>query len=205
MSNIGVLIEMDEQGIKATNYGVLTAACAGGTVVALVFAENAENFKIDLSRYGAEKIVTMPAGSPVQNAHRMAAAVKKFELNALLGLSSSRGRDLLARCACQMDAPLVLDAIQVNLAEGTAVKSHFSGKTLATMKLQGSPLFIGLRPNVIEAVEKNVTGEVIPFAPDAGSDDGFKVLEVKKSGAGAVGFDRGGNHHYRWAAHGFGR
>lgn len=186
MSNIGVLIEMDGQVIKAPNYGVLTAACTGGNVLALVFTEDGEACKNDLARFGAQKIVTMSAESPVQKANLMAAAVKEYDLSVLMGLSSATGRDLLTRCACILDAPLALDAIQVNLPDGTAVKSHFSGKTTAAMKLTGDTLVIGLRPNVIEAAEKPVSSEVVPFTSEAGNSDGFKVLEVKKGGAGAV-------------------
>ena len=54
------------------------------------------------------------------------------------------------------------------------------------MKLTGDIQLIGLRPNVIEAVEKPVSGEVVAFAPEPVPSDGFKVLEVKKGGAGAV-------------------
>lgn len=187
MSNIGVLIEMDGQEIKASNYGVLTAACTGGNVVALVFTENGDAIKSDLARFGAEKIVTMSAAAnPVQKATLMAAAVKEFNLIALLGLSSARGRDLLARCACILDVPLALDAVQANLSDGTVVKSHFSGKTTATLKLAGDILLIGLRPNVIEAAENPVSAELIPFSAEAGNSDGYKFLEVKKGGTGTI-------------------
>jgi len=186
MSNIGVLIEMDGQEIKATNYGVLTAACTGGNVIALVFTNDGEACKTDLERFGAGKVVTMSADNPVQKANLLAAAVKEFNLSALLGLSSARGRDLLVRCACILDAPLALDTIQVDLSEGTAVKSHFSGKTTALMKLTGDTIIVGLRPNVTEAVENPVSCDVVPFTADAGASDGFKVLEVKQGSAGSV-------------------
>jgi len=187
MSNIGVLIEMDGQEIKASNFGVLTAACTGGNAVALVFTENGdETINSDLSRFGAGKIVTMSATNPVQKAKLMAAAVKEFDLSALLGLSSSRGRDLLARCACILDAPLALDAIQTDLSDGTVVKSHFSGKTTAVIKLSGDTLLVGLRPNVIEAAENPVSAELIPFSSETGSSDGFKILEVKTGGTGTI-------------------
>ena len=186
MSNIGVLIEMDGQEIKASNYGVLTAACSGGNAVALVFTENGEAIKNDLERFGAGKIVTMSATNPVQKAKLMAAVVKEFNLRALLGLSSARGRDLLARCACLLDAPLALDAIQTDLGDGMVVKSHFSGKTTAAIQLSGDTLLVGLRPNVIEAVEKPVSAELIPFSAETGESDGLKILEVKKGGTGTI-------------------
>jgi len=187
MSNIGVLIEMDGQEIKATNFGVLTAAREGGNIVALVFTDDGEACKTDLARFGAKKIVTMPAwGSPVQKANLLAAAAKKYDLRVLMGVSSARGRDLLSRCACILDAPLALDVIQANLSDGTVVKSHFSGKTTAAIKLTGDTLLIGLRPNVIEAVESPVSAELMPFEEEAGDSDGFNVREIKKAGAGAI-------------------
>jgi electron transfer flavoprotein alpha subunit len=186
MSNIGVLIEMDGQEIKASNHGVLTVACTGGNVVALVFTEDGEAIKSDLERFGAGKIVTMSATNPVQKASLMAAAVKEYDLGVLMGVSSSRGRDLLTRCACILDAPIALDAMHVNLSDGTVVKSHFSGKTTADIKLTGNILLIGLRPNVIEATENPVSAEVISFIAETGSSDAFKVLELKKGGGGAI-------------------
>ncbi len=186
MSNIGVLIEMDGQEIKASNHGVLTVACTGGNVVALVFTEDGEAIKSDLERFGAGKIVTMSATNPVQKASLMAAAVKEYDLGVLMGVSSSRGRDLLTRCACILDAPIALDAMHVNLSDGTVVKSHFSGKTTADIKLTGDILLIGLRPNVIEATENPVSAEVISFIAETGSSDAFKVLELKKGGGGAI-------------------
>ena len=186
MSNIGVLIEMDGQEIKASNHGVLTVACTGGNVVALVFTEDGEAIKSDLERFGAGKIVTMSATSPVQKASLMAAAVKEYDLGVLMGVSSSQGRDLLTRCACILDAPIALDAMHVNLSDGTVVKSHFSGKTTADIKLTGDILLIGLRPNVIEATENPVSAEMISFTAETGSSDAFKVLELKKWGGGAI-------------------
>jgi len=187
MSNIGVLIEMDGQAIKSSNYGVMTAACTGGSVVALLFSKNGDPYKTDLERFGAEKVVIMPeSDSPAQKAGMLAAAVKEYGLQALMGLSSSRGRDLLARCACQLKAPLTLDATQVNFTDGTVLKSHFSGKTTATLKLTGDIFLVGLRPNVIEAQEKPLSAELLTFAPNVEDAGGLKVIETKKGSSGAV-------------------
>jgi electron transfer flavoprotein alpha subunit len=186
MSNIGVLIEIDGQGVKSSNYGVMTAARTGGSMVALLFSNQAEQYKNDLERFGAEKIVSINDNGPVQKAIALAAAVKEYDLGAVLGLSSSRGRDLLARCACILDAPLALDVTRVNFSDGTVLKSHFSGKTTATLQLTGETLMLGLRPNVIEAEENPVSAEMIVFTPDAGDDGSFKLIESKQSSSGAV-------------------
>jgi len=187
MSNIGIIVEMDGDEIKASNYGVMTAGRDGGSIVALVFGENGDAYKSDLERFGAEKIVSMPViANPAQKASLLAAAIKEFDLQAVMGLSSSRGRDLLARCACKLDAPLALDVIQVNLSAGTVQKSHFSGKTVADIKLNGYPMLIGMRPNVIEAVESATSAQVIAFAPNVNAGEGFEFIENKKSGSDSV-------------------
>ena len=84
MSNIGVLIEIDGQEIKAASYGLMTAARTGGSVIALLFSEDGERFKTDLERFGAEKIVAMPGEGPVQKANVLAAAIKEYDLRALM-------------------------------------------------------------------------------------------------------------------------
>ena len=181
MANIGVLIEMDGQEIKASNYGVMTAGRRGGNIVALLFDDNGDAYQNELERFGAEKIVTMPGGGPEQKANLLAAAVGEYDLQALMGLSSSRGRDLLARCACKLGASLALDVTNVDFAEGIVQKSHFSGKTIATLKLTGETLLIGLRPNVIEAEENPVSANITAFAQDVGDDQGLKVVDTKRS------------------------
>jgi electron transfer flavoprotein alpha subunit len=186
MSNIGVLIEKDENGIKAANYGVLTAARNGGKVLALTFDPDGESCRADLERYGVEKVVTLAADGRVHKAKVLAAAAKHYELDALLGLSSARGRDLLARCACEMQSPLALDVTGLDLAEGTVTKSHFSGRTTATLKLTGDVPVYGLRPNVIEAVESAASAEVLAFSADVEDTGELKVVEVKAGNSGAV-------------------
>ena len=186
MSNIGVWIETDENGIKAANYGVVTAAKSGGKVVALICGEDGEAFKEALAAYGVETVVVLPAAGPEGMAAALAAAVEQYSLKALLGLASARGRDLLARCACRLDAPLVLDATAVDFAARTAEKSHFSGRTMATLQLAGDVAVIGLRPNVIEAREAPASAELLRFEGETADDGRLQVVENRKGKTGAV-------------------
>jgi len=186
MSNIGVWIETDENGIKAAGFGVITAARTGGTVYALVFAKDGEAYREDLERYGVEKIITLSADGPEHQAKTLAAVARENEFKVLLGVSSARGRDLLARCACELNAPLALDATDVDLDAGTVSKSHFSGKTTATLKLGGGIMVCGLRPNVIEAVESPAAAEVTAFTGAVKDPGRMKVLDVKKGRMGMV-------------------
>ena len=66
----------------------------------------------------------------------MAAAVEKLSLNALLGLATTPGRDLFARLASYLKLPLASDCVSVDIAGQTVRKSHFSGKTVATIRVR---------------------------------------------------------------------
>ncbi len=188
MTNIGVLIETDDNGVKAANYGVVAAARNGGAneVTAFLFNTDGESCKGDLERRGVGRVATLSAETPALKATVLARAARHFEITALLGLSSVRGRDLLARTACELDAPLALDVVGVDLAAGTAKKSHFSGRTMATLTLSGDLPVYGLRPNVFEAAEDSATAEVTAFSPEVEDTGRMAVLDVEKSDNGAL-------------------
>jgi electron transfer flavoprotein alpha subunit len=194
MSNIGVLIETGEDGVKEANFGVITAARgdASNEIYAFVLGTSADSCKSILQQYGVPKIVELaaasadPAPNPDLQAAALADGINHFELTAFLGLSSARGRDLLARLAALIDAPLMQDCVGVDLATKTVTKSHFSGKTLATIKFNSNPYICSLRPNAIEAQAAPCEAEVISYqaaVPDPGK---LVVKEVKQSQSTAV-------------------
>jgi electron transfer flavoprotein alpha subunit len=194
MSNIGVWIETSEEGVKEANFGVLTAARRqeGAAVYAFLTDAKADDCKEILQSYGAQKIVEItvdhgdPAVDPDLRASALAQAVKHFEISALLGLSSARGRDLMARTAALMDVPLLQDCIDVDPAAGTVIKSHFSGKTLATIRFNSNPYLCGLRPNAIEAQSAPCEAEVLNFTASGQASGKLVVKEVKRSPSKAV-------------------
>ena len=194
MSNIGVLIETGDDGVKEANFGVITAARGdgGNEIYAFVLGTSADLCKSILQEYGVQKIVELaaasadPAPNPDLQAAALADAINHFELTAFLGLSSARGRDLLARLAALIDAPLMQDCIGVDLATKMVTKSHFSGKTLATIKFNSNPYICSLRPNAIEAQAAPCEAEVISYqaaVPDPGK---LVIKEVKQSQSTAV-------------------
>ena len=117
MTKIGVWIEASAGGVKEANFGVLTAARRqeGVEIYAFLMNAGADECREALQLYGAQKIVEItmegadPAADPERQASALAEAIKHFEMPALLGLSSARGRDLLARTAALMDVPLIQD------------------------------------------------------------------------------------------------
>jgi electron transfer flavoprotein alpha subunit len=188
MATIGILIETEEGKVKDTNFGVLTAACEQGdpTIIAFVTEGSAGEAKDLLGKYGAQRVVQVcvdgggPSASPDLTARALAVAIEAYRLDALLGLASARGRDIFARLAAFMDLPLASDCMAVDLAAKTVTKSHFSGKTLATIKMSGSVMLCAIRPNAIDAVEKLVDAAVETFTPEVENPGLMTVVEVKQ-------------------------
>jgi electron transfer flavoprotein alpha subunit len=194
MSNIGILIESGTEGIKETNFGVITAARrkSGATIFAFLINGDASASKTVIEAYGVQKVIGVTGSTPEFGAcpellaSALAAAVTHFDIGGLLGVASPRGRDLLARVAAMLDAPLVQDCLNVDLDDGTVTKSHFSGRTTATLRLKGSPLICSLRPNSVEPVPAPVAATVENFQAPSADPGRICVRDVKKSGSGAA-------------------
>ncbi|OQY49759.1 MAG: hypothetical protein B6230_07605 [Desulfobacteraceae bacterium 4572_89] len=187
MARTGILIETENNEIKDTSLGVLTAA-AGQEIYALVLDADPAAVKDKLAEYGADKIIGLKigSGSPDLAAHALSAAIKEYDLTAMLGTASAEGKDLFARLASLMDQPLVSDCVAVNLDDKIVKKSHFSGKIIANLKVNG-PLFLcTIRPNVIEPVAAPASGEILEFIPGVEDPGLVKILEIKKGEGGKI-------------------
>lgn len=184
MANTGVLIELENGSVKSTSLGVLTAA-TGQTVYALALGTDAYEVKDTLAEYGAANVVLVKLDDDVMNrpdaqARALAAAVDEYNLTGLLATASAAGKDLMARLAANMDLPLISDCVDIDIDAKTAKKSHFSGKTIATIKADTDCLLATIRPNAIEAVPAPAAGEIIEFSPQISEPGQVKILEVKK-------------------------
>ena len=190
MAKAGILIEIENNAVKETSLGVMTAA-AGQEIYALVLGHDASAVKTVLAEYGAAYIVsiTTPGDvsvSPDLQALALAAAVREYDFETLLGTASATGKDLFARIAAILDEPLVSDCVQVNITEKIVKKSHFSGKIFARLKVNGSRLLCTLRPNSIEPATAAAAGELIEFMADVADPGLIKIVEIKKGGAGKI-------------------
>ena len=173
---------------------MITAAWGdgGNEIYAFVLGTSADSCKSILQEYGVQKIVELaaasadPAPNPDLQAAALADAINHFELTAFLGLSSAGGRDLLARLAALIDAPLMQDCVGVDLAKKMVTKSHFSGKTLATIKFNSNPYICSLRPNAIEAQAAPCEAEVISYQAAVQDTGKLVIKEVKQSQSKAV-------------------
>lgn len=188
MSKTGILIETENNEIKETSLGVMTAA-AGSEIYALIINTDVSAVQDKLAMYGAANIVDIKgdlSASPDLMAETIAAAVKEYALDTLLGVASAIGKDIFARVAAVMNEPLVSDVLEVNLSEKIVKKSNFSGKTMATLKVNAPILLCTIRPNVIEPAEAPAAGNILIF--DAGiADPGLmKITEDIKGSTGKL-------------------
>ncbi len=174
---IGVLIEIKDGEIKKSNYGLITAARGRDhELFALLLEGSGNEYKDQLQTYGVQKIIdiSLKEGPFEWNPDVWAQAIihgmNHFGINTLFGLTNARGRDLLPRIAAGLDAPLIMDCLQVNRADRTVIKSQFSGKATATIKLDGKHYIFGMRPNVIDAEEAPSQAEVIPLQTVGGAE-----------------------------------
>ncbi len=194
MAQTAVLIETTGNTVKAANFGVITAArgAAGNEICALLINADASSCRSELEKYGVNCIVAIEADDvgfaarPDAQAKAIVDAMKEFGLSDLVGLSSSSGKDILARVAAQLQAPLALDCLNVDIASRTVRKPYFAGKTIATLKLNGDFFLAAVRPNAVEPVEVAVIAEIVSFAVTAAGDDKMVITEVKKSASGKV-------------------
>ncbi|MDO9228439.1 MAG: electron transfer flavoprotein subunit alpha/FixB family protein [Syntrophales bacterium] len=191
MARIGVLIEAKGGEVKKTTLGALAAARRDpGEVYALLPEPNAEACHGVLRQYGADRIVTIRTPEadispfPDVQAAALAAAIDRFQLDALLGVSGQAGRDLLARIASIAGAPLVLDCLDIDFPSGTVRKSHFSGKTTATLRLNGRPWILGIRPNIFPEKIDPRHGDIVLYEAPVPTSKRLVIREVKQGSSG---------------------
>jgi len=170
MKKIGILVEVRNGEIKTANYGVITAARGDDhELYAFVLDGSADRYKDQLQKYGIRKVIDIRQKqgvipwNPEIWAQAAIHTMRHFGINTLFGLTSAQGRDLLPRIASSLEAPLVMDCINVNVADRTVRKSQFSGKVLATIRLSGHSYIYGIRPNTVEPEPAPCEAEVIPY------------------------------------------
>jgi electron transfer flavoprotein alpha subunit len=192
MARIGVLIGEKGGEVKKTHLGALTAARQDrkSEVYALLFGNQAEACRGVLQCYGADKIVAIqtlepnPESFPEVRAMALCLAMDVFRLNALLGVADPAGKDMLARVASLKGAPLVLDCLDIDFCSGVVKKSHFSGKTTATLRLNVRPWILGIRPNIFPEIVDPRKAEILIYKAPVPTSKRLVIREVKQGSSG---------------------
>jgi electron transfer flavoprotein alpha subunit len=110
--------------------------------------------------------------------------MQQFEITSLIGLTSPAGRELLPRVAARLDAPLIMDCIEIDLDAAPGQTSQYSGKTIATIALTGDHFIYGMRANVVAPASKTRGGGSHRFRLRAGTGAAYQVIETRTDGSG---------------------
>ncbi|MBF0230858.1 MAG: electron transfer flavoprotein subunit alpha/FixB family protein [Desulfamplus sp.] len=217
MNKTAVIIETKDGVIKEANYGMITCAAKNNNseLYAFIINENGDKFKKELGSYGVTHIVDICIDSDNQQNHKIyeksfnpilwsdavLQAIKAYEISSIFGLTTPMGKEILPRVAAELEAPLVMDCLDVvkgfessfnsdsNLDFDLAKTSLYSGKTIATVKVTGDIRLFGIRPNVIEPSSKidlsqeqlsNITVEKFIAKNRYPQQSNIKLIESRK-------------------------
>lgn len=183
MEKIGLFIEFKDGDIKPAAFGMITGARGEGRELwALVVNQDPAGCKEALAEYGVDRVIGITAADggwhPDIWADALVQAMAAFEIRTLLGVTSPQGRDILPRAAAQLDAPLVMDCLEVDLQNHVARTTQYSGKTVAAIRLTGTHRIYGVRANAVPATPRPNEPTVETFAPAEAELPEMTVLET---------------------------
>ncbi|HEV8150510.1 MAG TPA: electron transfer flavoprotein subunit alpha/FixB family protein [Gemmatimonadales bacterium] len=150
-----------------------------------------------LGRYGADRVsvVEHPAlehYSPEVFAATAAAQLRAGNYRAGFFSASAQGRDLAPRAAAALGVGLAADIIAFELDEPALIARHpaYIGKAIASLRLEGSPALVSLRPGALAAAEAPRAARV-EHAPPALDPAAARVVVTKVVARGAAKLDLG--------------
>jgi len=144
-------------------------------LTALVLGSNMENVSKELGQYGADKIIV--AENPALSEHVtdaytnvVADFVKKDAPTVVVIGATTHGKDVSARLAARLNAPLAMDCVAVRFDDKNliATRQIYGGKVLADVVLEGSPQIIAIRPNAMTIANAEGTGLIEKIDVNAG-------------------------------------
>lgn len=174
------IAEQTDGVFRKTTYEVLSAARRiadnlGGDLAALVLGSSMEDVAKDLGQYGADKIMVInnPAlAEHVTDAHTnvIADVINQATPAVVVIGATSHGKDVSARLAARLDAPLAMDCVGIRFEDMNLIVTRqiYGGKVFADVVLEGNPKIIAIRPNAMAIVPAAGTGTVEKIDADIG-------------------------------------
>lgn len=164
---------------EALGAGRKVADALGVPLIALVFGQNIGAVAQEVLSYGADKVLS--ADDATLNDYRLEAyaallskLVKEQQPKVVLGGASSRGRELLATVAADVDAAFLPDVTELTVEGGALKATHpaYAGKVLSTIIGSGAVQIATLRNRAFPAPTPDTSrsGE-ITSVPAALSED----------------------------------
>jgi electron transfer flavoprotein alpha subunit len=182
---------------EALGAGKEIAGKLGFPVTALVFGENADAIAAEAATYGADKVLV--SGDATLNGFRLepyAALLSKLvnenKPKVVLGIGSTRGRELLAASAADTDSGLLTEVTSLEVqGDGTinVVRPVYAGKIVSeAVGTAGGTQFLALRARAFKANSLNAgaKAEFTTVAPALAEDAIATKIEAFEEEVGTV-------------------
>ncbi len=171
-----VIAEQVDGAFRKVTFEALSAARnLGAEVNAVVLGSGIEGTAAELAKYGAAKILVADdaalADYTVDAYTNVLAEVIAQAGPAVVILgATTQGKELAGRLSARLDAGLATDCVAFKMDGGqvTATRPMYGGKVLADVALNGTPVIVALRPNVMAAEEAPAEAAVEKVAVNVG-------------------------------------
>lgn len=167
-----VLAELREGVLRNVSFEAIAAGkqvAEGGEIIALLMGDTVQAYTQELIAYGANQVITIESDLLKQYtadgyAQSLLTAIEKEQPDVLIMGHTALGKDLSPKIANRLSVGLISDITAIEKVDDqwTFIRPIYSGKAFERRKLVGDFLFFTIRPNNIEAMEKDVhrTGSV---------------------------------------------
>lgn len=171
------------------------AGALGNQVVALVMGDATEATATRAGEYGADVVYTIT--DPTLAQYRLSAyaaglrqAVEQADATVVLAAATTNGRELCAAVACDLDAGLAPDAVDLRVEDGklVAVRALYSNNILSDVVFNSPRQFASVRPRSFalpEAGSNNATIQPLELALSA-DEIPEEVISVQASSGGEI-------------------
>ncbi|MGV3488392.1 MAG: electron transfer flavoprotein subunit alpha/FixB family protein [Tuberibacillus sp.] len=191
-----VLAESREGVLRHVSFEAIAAAkkvADGGEVVALLLgAEVGDEAKV-LGHYGADRVLVVQNEAlkyytPDGYKQAVKQIIDEEAPEAIVMGHTSVGKDLAAGLAAKLDSALISDVtgIEENGGDPIFVRPIYSGKAFEKKRVKGGLIFVTIRPNNIDALEKDESRSVDVSQVDVSITDLRSIVKevVKKTTSG---------------------
>ena len=195
-----VWIEQKQGAAIASSWEVLgkareLAGALGTQVVAAVLGDETATSAQRAGEFGADSVYTVT--SPLLAQFRLstfAAALRQVveaaEATVVLTAATTNGRELCAAVACDLEAGLAPDAVDLRVEDGklVAVRSTYSNNILSDVVFNSSRQFASVRPRSFAMPPAGSNGATVQALDlNLGADDvAEEVIAVQSSGGGEI-------------------
>jgi electron transfer flavoprotein alpha subunit len=193
-----VFIEYKDGAVRKTSFELMSKAkeisekWASRTYAVIIghgFRQTVEELKTRVDRVVVVDKETLKEYRWDSYTSIMEGLIKKYQPAMVFGASTLTGRDLFARLAARLDAPIVSDAIGIDFEEENlrVKKPLFGGRIISWMGVgRSETALITFRPNTFAVEKTSLAGEVIEETVEVTEDPRINILGVSKIGAKKV-------------------